>query len=222
MKNYKAIEYWESMAHDNPNEKTIKVNPQNDYTDIDAEFIMQYADRQSDILDLACGTGLTVNKYYDRVGHIDAVELFPEFSKFIVKTPKVTVYNEDIMEFSINKSYDLVLMFGIVQYFNREEVAYLYDKYKENLKSSGRLLIKNQFGVEDDVNVSGFSAEIKKEYHSQYRHIDKEVEILKSIGYSVINIIDVYPASANRWKNTHFYAIEASIGDSYQESEQRK
>lgn len=223
MINDKAIEYCECMSHDNPNELTIMVNLQYDYTTIDAEFIMQHVDKQSDILDLACGTGLTINKYYDRVGHIDAVEMFPEFSQFIVKTPKVTVHNEDIMEFSTDKSYDLILMFGIVQYFNSEEVTYLYDKYKDNLKSSGKLLIKNQFGIKDDVEVSGFSTEIKKEYHSQYRHIDKEVEILKSIGYSVVKIVDIYPVNANRWNNTHFYAIEAnSISDSYQESEQRK
>lgn len=209
--NSKAIEYWEEMAKSNPNEVTAKVNPQNDYTTLDAEFIMNYADSETEILDLASGTGMAISKYYERVGHIDAVEMFPEFSKFIPNSTKIEIFNESIVEFEPAKKYDLVLMFGVVQYFNDIEIRDLYTKYKKCLNSTGKLIIKNQFGVKEDVIVSGISEELQKNYHSQYRYIEKEIKLLNSVGFSAVKVFDIYPPEANRWENTHFYAIVASV-----------
>jgi hypothetical protein len=78
------------------------------------------------------------------------------------------------------------------------------------LKPSGKFIIKNQFSVTEDVNVSGFSSELQQEYHAQYRNIDKEIEILKKIGYKNVEVFDIYPPECNRWNNTHFYAIVAT------------
>lgn len=209
MNNQEAIQYWSNAAMSNPDEKTTKANPGNDHTDLDAQFILGYNDKDSIILDLASGTGLALNKYYNQVGHIDAVEMFPELSKFIVKSENVDVYNADITDFVPERKYDTILMFGVVQYFNEEEIEALYRKYKESLKPSGRLLVKNQFGVDGDVLVSGFSEELNTNYLSQYRDINKEERILRSIGFSAVSVIDIYPPDANRWDNTHFYAVVA-------------
>lgn len=210
MEHKRTLGYWQSMANSNPNEKTVKVNSQNDYTDIDASYILSHANRTSKILDLASGTGLSVNKYHQDVGSVDAVEKFPEFSKFIVNSENVNIYNADITEFEPRTEYDFVLMFGIVQYFNETEVRNLYAKYKGSLNNDGMLIVKNQFGVNEDVEVSGVSEELGTEYISQYRHIEKEESILRSIGFNALKVVDIYPPEANRWANTHFYAIEAS------------
>ncbi len=37
--------------------------------------------------------------------------------------------------------------------------------------------------------------------------IEKEIELLKNIGFKNIETFDIYPPEANRWNNTHFYAI---------------
>lgn len=104
MKHSEAVEYWEGMALNNPTEKTVKVNPQNDFTGIDAEYIMKYANKDSEILDLASGTGLAISKYYEKVGHIDAVELFPEFTKFIPKSSNINIFNKSITDFIPQKN----------------------------------------------------------------------------------------------------------------------
>lgn len=210
MQNKQALEYWQTMASSNPDEKVAKVNAVNDYTGIDANFILKYADQDSEILDLASGTGLTINKLYDKVGHIDAVELFPDFSKFIKATPKITVFNQDISQYQTDKQYDIITMFGVVSYFNKDEIEQIYRKYLDLLKPTGKLIIKNQFGVREDVDVSGYSEELKRNYFSQYRHLDIEVEILKKTGFGNIEIIDIYPPECNRWDNTHFYALIAN------------
>lgn len=211
MSNKLAKEYWEKKAGDNPTPTTIKVNAVNDFTQIDADFIMKYASNDSVILDLASGTGLTINKYYEKVGRIVAVELCRQFSDFIVKSPKIEVVNCDLANFDTDERFDIVNMFGIVSYFDEKEIIGLYRKYKSYLKPTGRLLIKNQFGVNDDVVVNGYSEELKMNYYSEYRHLDKEVEILKNVGYKDIQVIDIYPPEANRWTNTHFYAIVANL-----------
>ena len=209
MKNEQAISYWGKMAANKPNEKTIKVSETNDYTQLDADFIMNYATADSTILDLASGTGLTINKYCEKVKHIEAIELFKEFSSFIKKTPNITIVNQDIKEYKTDQKFDIATMFGIVSYFNEEEIKTLYKKYYDYIENQGLLIVKNQFGVKEDVVVSGYSDELKTDYYSQYRSLEKEINILKQAGYRNIEAIDIYPPECNRWENTHFYAIVA-------------
>lgn len=85
MKNANSLAFFKNMAENNPDEKSVKITKVNDFSDLDAEFILKYADKNTRILDLASGSGLIINKMYDKVGHITAVEVFEQFSKFIKK-----------------------------------------------------------------------------------------------------------------------------------------
>lgn len=210
MKNSDALIFYENMSKDSsltPN--SVKLAKNSDFSNIDADFILQHTNENTEILDLGSGSGLIINKIYNQIGHIVAVESFVKFTNFITKTPKINVVNNDIFNFKSHKKFDLITMFAIVQYFNEAEIKKIYSKYKKNLTTNGKIIIKGQFGVQDDVVVSGYSTELKTNYYSQYRHIKKEAEILKKIGYQKIKIIDIYPPKCNRWENTHFYAIIA-------------
>lgn len=208
--NNEAIDFFSKLALKNDlNSKTVKLAKNTDVTEIDAKFILKYADIKTNILDLGTGTGLIVNKIYKHVNSIDCVELFEQFSKFIVVDEKINVINTNVWEFDTSKKYDVITMFGLMQYFNEDEARKVYQKYYNFVASKGKFIIKNQFGIKDDVTVSGYSEEQQSEYFSQYRHIDKEVDILKNIGLRNIEVIDVYPPEGNRWSNTHFYAIVA-------------
>lgn len=209
MKNKNSLEFFKNLAQNNPDEKSVKIQKTNDFSKYDANLILKYSNKNSKILDLASGSGLILNKIYKNIKYITAVEAFKEFSKFIKKTKKITVINKNICNFSTKDKFDLITMFGIVQYFNKEEIIKIYQKYKKYLTKNGKLIIKGQFGVENNVVVSGYSDELKTNYYSQYRYLNKEINILKKIGYKNINIIDIYPPECNRWKNTHFYAIIA-------------
>jgi cyclopropane fatty-acyl-phospholipid synthase-like methyltransferase len=207
--NENSLNFWKGKALNRPTEKTAKVNAFNDYTQLDAAFILKYATKNSVLLDLASGTGLILNKIYDKVRAIVAVERFEEFSRFIQKSDNITVINEDIKKYAPASVFDLVTMFGVVQYFDYSEIAEIYQKYSECLKPQGKLIIKNQFGVKEDVLISGYSEELKEDYFSQYRYIGHEVELLTKTGYRNIEVVDIYPPECNRWDNTHFYAIVA-------------
>ncbi|MCP3931352.1 MAG: class I SAM-dependent methyltransferase, partial [Bacteroidetes bacterium] len=205
MKNKETMEYWVEVARNRPSSKSVKVSPENDFTDQDSQFILKHASSQSNILDLASGSGLIINKIKDKVGKVIAVEKFPEFSKFIDKD--IRVVNADILEYVTSELFEIITMFGIAQYFSEDEVRRLYSKYYSNLKAGGKFIIKNQFGVKEDVLISGFSKELQTNYFSHYRMITKEIQILMDTGFQTISINDIYPAEFNRWSNTHFYAI---------------
>lgn len=210
MHNKDALRFFEKMtvkAKDNP--WCVKMANNTDFTHIDAQFIQRYADKNTEILDLGSGTGLIVNKIYDKVKSIDCVEPFKEFSDHIIRNKNVNVINSDIVKLDIHKKYDLVCLFGVIQYFNEEESIKIYKKCLTWMNPNSKIIIKNQFGINEDVTVAGYSEEQKNDYFAQYRHIDKEIEILKNIGYKNIDVVDIYPLEANRWKNTHFYAIVA-------------
>lgn len=205
-----ALNYFSKMSESkNITPTSVKNIPTNDFTSYDAEFILHYATPQTHILDLASGTGLTLNKIYDKVGKITAVEPFESFTKFIQQSPNIEVYNQTLSDFEPKGEYDLLTFFGIMQFFTEEEASQLYKKYFPALKKGGKIIIKNQFGVKEDVVIAGYSEELKTEYFSHYRHLDKEISMLKNAGYKNIETFDIYPPECNRWDNTHFYAIVA-------------
>jgi len=211
MNNSMSLTYWQDKAEHNPTIKASKVSDINDFSDYDKDFILKYADENTTILDLAAGTGITLNKYYNRVKFVTAVEKFSQFSDFIEKSENIEIVNADIKEFVPNNSYNLILMFGVTQYFSNSETKELYIKYKNYLNKNGKLIVKAQFGIKENVIVSGYSDELKCNYFSKYSHIEAEVEMLKSVGFSQVEVVDIYPEFCNRWENTHFYAIVASL-----------
>jgi SAM-dependent methyltransferase len=158
---------------------------------------------------LGTGTGLIVNKIYDKIGNITCVEPFEGFTKYIAHSENIKVEHQTLMGFEPSETFDLITVFGVMHYFNEKESIEIYKKYFPALKKGGRLIVKNQFGVSEDVIVDGYSEEQKTNYFASYRHIDKEVKILETIGYKNLEVVDIYPPECNRWANTHFYAIVA-------------
>jgi hypothetical protein len=205
-----ALEYFTKMSkRKNITATSVKNIAANDFTNYDAEFILRYCNLKTEILDLASGTGLTLNKIYDKVGKITAVEPFESFTKYINNNPNIEIFNQTLSDFIPQKEYDILSFFGIMQFFNEEEALKIYRKYFSALKKSGKIIVKNQFGVKKDIIVSGYSKELKTEYYSHYRLLDKEITMITNAGYKNTEVFDIYPPECNRWENTHFYAIVA-------------
>jgi len=209
MNNEDAMKFFENMsikAKDNP--QCVKMKSQ-DLSEYDADFILKYANKDSQILDLGTGTGLIVNRIYDKVKSIDCVELLEGLYRHITKADNIKILPVSMFDFETDNKYDLITIFGTMHYFNQNEAIEIYKKYIDMLKPSGKIIIKNQFGVSEDVVVSGFSQEQQTNYYAQYRYINNEITTLEKIGYKNVQKFDIYPDSANRWENTHFWAIVA-------------
>lgn len=210
MKNSQSLRFFRNLAFsDNNNAQSVKLAHNTDYTNIDAKFILKYTNNSSSVLDIGSGTGLIINKLYDKVQSIECIEPFKQFSDFIIRSKNIIINNCNIFDYKTDKIFDIITIFGVMTYFSEDEAIQIYLKCYNLLKTGGIIIIKNQFGINETVNVSGYSEENEADYYAQYRHINKEINILKNTGFKNVEKYDIYPQEANRWNNTHFYALIA-------------
>lgn len=210
MNKEKAYSFWESMAHQKDlNEKSVKFSCSDNFISIDCSLILKFASKNSTVLDLGSGTGLIVNNLAESVKSVDCLEAFPEFSKFIKPLNNISIINKNVFDFETEKKFDVVTMFGFMQYFDAAEASVIYRKTFNWLSEGGVVIVKNQFGVEDDVLISGWSEALKKNYYSSYRFLEHEKQILHDAGFVNVDAVDIYPKEANKYDNTHFYALVA-------------
>jgi SAM-dependent methyltransferase len=212
MGNKNIDKYYTEMSK-NISDPIATRNNAKDFSKYDISLMKKWADPIKDLLDLGSGTGLLINHLDNDFNKIVAVEKYPNLSKFIKKTKKIELINDDLLTLKLSShlKFDVVSIFGVMNFFNREEAVIIYQKVLRSLKKEGVLIVKNQFGLKDDVTVNGYSKELKTDYYSEYRQIDNEISLLENIGFKEIKVIDIYPAEYNRWKNTHFYALICAI-----------
>ena len=208
--NYKSLTFFEKLAtSEDLTPNSVKMAKNSDFSATDTAFIRNYAGYDSSVLDLGAGTGLIANKLYPYVKNIVAVEPFSQFTQYIAVHEKIIVVNQNITEFITSEKFEVICLFGLMQYFDEIEAKTIYEKYIDYLAPKGTMIVKNQFGIHDDVTVDGYSEELKKNYFSQYRHVDKEVLLLRDAGFTNVEVIDIYPKEYSRWGNTHFFALVA-------------
>lgn len=203
----KAEKYWEELAKKIKNPGETK-NKRPDTSDLEVDFLMEYLDQSSDILDIGSGSGLIINKLIDKVKHITAVEKFEGFTKFIVNHPNMLVINADLKGFKIRKEYDAILLFGVAQCFPKEEAKELYENSYEMTNDGGLMIVRVHCGLKKDKTIDGFSNELETQYYAQYRQVDSEMELIKSVGFSSVEKFDIFPDSLNVWEDTrHFIFV---------------
>lgn len=186
-----------------------------DFSAFDIDFVRRFAGASKHLLDLGSGTGLLINPLVNAFGQITAVEKYPQFSRFIAQEPHVELIHADLNVFEASDQYDLVTIFGVMNFFNREEALRLYRKAVNWIKPGGVLIIKNQMGVQEDVLVDGYSEELGTQYYSEYRWVRHEMQLITEAGFTVDEPVDIYPSAFNRWPNTHFYALVCRPNSKY-------
>jgi SAM-dependent methyltransferase len=202
-KNKQSIEFYQTLAENVDNAKVVKFS--SDYSHYDIDFIRNFSDKKESLLDLGSGTGLIVNNLTDDFKDIVAVELFEEFSNYI-NGDNITICNENLIDFFLNDSFGMITMFGTAHYFDEKESLKIYQNVFSMLKSNGIFILKNQFGINKTKTVNS-SKDLGDKYFAQYRFLHHEIERLKKIGFEGVFVHDIYPSEANRWSDTHYYAL---------------
>lgn len=182
-------------------------NKAKDFTDFDVDFVLAFSDKNKNVLDLGSGTGLLINRIYSKFKSVTAVEKYDGFAMHIIEDANVNVEISDLLNYKPIDEYDIVTIFGVMNFFNNIEALNVYKMAFGALKEGGRIIVKNQMGIEDDVIVNGFSAELQTNYYSQYRTVESESKLLNLAGFGTLEVYDIYPSEYNRWDNTHFYAL---------------
>ncbi len=171
----------------------------------DLELIRKYTNPNSDILDLGCGTCYLANELATEVHYIKAVDKYPEFLKHCLTVPNLETLASDVLDYTDTRKYDLILLFGVVMYFSEEDTQKIYSMCRNMLKPQGKLIVKHQCGVNEDVAIDNYSPTIGDTYYAVYKHVDKDKKLLEQ--YFGVDVVDIYPPRLNPWPNTHFYAF---------------
>lgn len=175
----------------------------------DLNLIRQYCNKKSRILDVGCGTCYLSNNLVDDVSFIKAIDKFSKFLKFCRKSPKIKTEVSDILDYRDNRKYDLIIMFGVIMYFDESDTDKIYYKYSRLLKKGGVLIVKHQCGITDDVYINKYSDQIQDNYQALYKSVEKDKQLL-SAHFQNVKTIDIYPSRLNPWPNTHFFAFICS------------
>jgi SAM-dependent methyltransferase len=207
MQESKSEAYWQQLSLRITTPQQTK-NKRPDTSDLEIAFLRDYLQPLDDILDVGSGTGLIINKLIDYVGQITAVEKFEGFTRFIRNHDRILVINSDLVGFKIRKHFDAVLLFGVAQCFVRSDMVGIYSNLYEMVRPGGKLIVRMQCGLEEDILIDGYSEELGTHYFAEYRKKNDEIAFLKEIGFSEVDVFDIFPDSLNVWSNSrHFIFI---------------
>lgn len=200
--------YWKNLSV-KITDPTQTKNKRPDTSDLERDFILEYFQKEDDIVDIGSGSGLIINKLYNNVNSIIAIEKFEGFSKYIVDSPNVLVINADLKDFKIRKQFDGVLCTGVSQCFSLEEMIPIYKNMFAMLKEGGTFIMRMHCGLQEDVIIDGYSDELQTNYFASYRKLDSEIKTLKSTGFKEIQTFDIFPDTLNVWENTRHFMFVA-------------
>lgn len=175
---------------------------------LDYALVRSYITAETRVLDLGAGTCTLSALLESEVASVLAVDKYPDFLKHAPKTKNFSTQCADVAEFRSNESFDLILLFGVVNFLTVDEEAELYQRCLEMLDSGGTFIVKNQCGVSQELVVDKYSEELNSHYHARYPAFQHQYEQLSRL-FSV-TAVDIYPPEINRWEDTHFYAFVCS------------
>lgn len=132
-------------------------------------------------MDLGAGSCVLSDKIseFPQVKSVSAVEKFGEFFKKRAPRSKVLI-ESDVLKFQSDDKFDLILLFGVMNYFDTNEALEVYAKCAKLMKNDGFFLVKHQCGVSEDVFVDHFSKELNHDYHAIYRSFENEQTLLSN------------------------------------------
>ncbi len=172
----------------------------------DVEFIKNYITQMSQILDLGCGTGILEESLSPLVASIVGVDKYQEFIDRAFKAPNIQYIASSFKDLQFEGKFDLILLFGLTMYLSDEELGDLLSKVASVMKDDSVFIIKNQFGINEEVVVNNFSDNLQCFYYAKYRKLADMCKMIIDFGFSC-EIIDIYPSYINKYNNTHEYAL---------------
>lgn len=114
------------------------------------EIIHQYRPQARSVLDVACGTGRTLQYLRDDF-HVEGLDINPEMLKLATEhCPGISFHNSDMVDFSIAHGFDVVVcLFSSIAYVRTaERMQRAITQMTRHLNSGGLLLVEPFFTPE--------------------------------------------------------------------------
>jgi 2-polyprenyl-3-methyl-5-hydroxy-6-metoxy-1,4-benzoquinol methylase len=144
------------------------------------------------ILDLGSGFGELSRQLCGPNGVLYAVDAEITFSE-LFNQQNYYFKVADVTEFRSTKTFDLILLFGVVTYLTLFEENTVYSNIASMKDPSGVVVVKNQCSIDKEFIYDGFSAELGCRYVGRYPSIGDQFVRLKEHFASVE--VRPYPAT---------------------------
>jgi cyclopropane fatty-acyl-phospholipid synthase-like methyltransferase len=158
----------------------------------------------SSILDLGCGHGelsrSLVNEHCELLG----VDFIPDYSRSFTE-PNHSFIKSPVTEFKVNRTFDLVLLFGVVTYLTLSEEIKVYRTIDSALSVRGAAVIKNQCSVENEFFINKYSDVLRAEYSARYPTVSEQCSRLQDV-FPAVKAVH-YPKELNAWTNSRHVAF---------------
>jgi len=201
----KVHEFWKSRTE--IQDSVLATHFKNDGTQAyDLRFILDQVDKPCKTLDLGAGTCMVSAELAKQGYKVTAVDKYKEFLDKAPQHENLQTIVADVETFETTDRFDMILVFGVTNYFSNAEAEQIYINCKKHLTPNGVLLVKHQYGIEEDVVVDHYSEQIGSDYHAVYRRAEMEHSLLSSIFANILQH-DIYPDNLNKWDNTRFYSF---------------
>lgn len=171
----------------------------------DLELARRFCRPGARVLDLGAGTCTLSAPLLDEVDRVVAVDKFVGFLEMAPEHPRLETVAADVAGFTMDATFDLILLFGVANFLTVAEETDLYRECATMLAPNGVFVAKNQCGVDKEVVVDRYSEELGAHYHARYPARDEQLQRLEE--FFAVDVIDIYPPEINRWADTHFYAF---------------
>lgn len=171
----------------------------------DLKLIDKYINPSSKVLDLGCGPCFITNQIAKKVSYIKGVDKFGSFLKYCRTGKNFDAQEYDLVDFTDTRKYDLITLIGVMFCFGDREAKKIYKNCSDLLNDKGVLIIRQQYGIREDVIIDKFSQQIGENFYTYYRQLNKELKILEK--WFDVTVIDILPKRLNPWPNTHHYAL---------------
>jgi 2-polyprenyl-3-methyl-5-hydroxy-6-metoxy-1,4-benzoquinol methylase len=152
------------------------------------------------LLDLGCGTGDLFETFLDRLEHVTAVDMVPEFIARLPQHPRIEGVVSDLLAFRSTRSYDLAVLFGVITYLSEEDEEAVYQLLRSAVRPGGTVVVKNQSSRGAELVVDRWSEAFAQRYMGRYPSVAAQRDRLATVFDQVI--VREYPAPLNPWPDT--------------------
>lgn len=172
--------------------------------DFDAALVARELRGGESLIDLGCGTGDLALAVLDRVDHVTLVDMIADFLDRIPEDPRITKEVSDLGTYQSDQVFDIGLLFGVVTHLSEAAENEVYALLRR-LVPRGVVIVKNQCGVDETLEIDTMSAEFESRYQARYPAILEQAERLRDHFEEVTTVR--YPSTFNKWENSAHVAF---------------
>lgn len=216
----KILEFWDSRARKMASGD--KVNLSN--LEPDAELALQkQADERKvmdryinpsasdQLLDLGAGHCAWAAYLSGKVAQIDCVEFSAQMAaigmEFLAENnvTNVTVHCMPAQQYEAAKTYDIILISGLLIYLNPGDFKRLLANLDGLLAEGGRIILRDGTATEETYTISSrYSEGLQADYSAHYRTAGQYIDSFAQAGFEIVRHQNMYADGSvfNKWKET--------------------